>query len=167
MIGINNCDKCCNMQQAENVDQSKDNSESQVTICLFLQAMFHHDTPNVSWWVKFTPYVWCSLWFLYLGSCVTVCCLYYFLISTLYNFLLLPPTYCGSDISGTNQYLAPSLLPGWDVCCSRTAVGQLPAAAGPAAAPSLFRGKSHHPGLSQMFWSISTRSNTFYLPIYL
>ena len=29
MIGINNCDKCCNMQQAGNVDRSKDNLESQ------------------------------------------------------------------------------------------------------------------------------------------
>lgn len=107
MIGINNCDKCCNMQQVENVDQSKDNLDSQVTICLFLQAMFHHDTPNVSWWVKFTPYVWCSLRVLNLGICVSVCCLWYFLIFTLYNFWLIPPTYCGSDISGTNQYLAP------------------------------------------------------------
>ena len=117
MIGINDCDKCCNMQQVENVDQSEDNLDSQVTICLFLQAMSHHDTPNVSWWVKFTPYVWCSLWFLYLGICVSLCCLYYFLISTLYNFLLSTPTYCGSDISGTNQYLAQL----WDVCCCAAA----------------------------------------------
>ena len=64
---------------------------------------------------------------------VSAICMYFFLISTLYNFWLIPPTYCGSDISGTNQYLAPL----WDVCCSRTAVGQLPAAAGPAAAPPL------------------------------
>ena len=44
---------------------------------------------------------------LMLSICISVCCLQYFLISTLYNFLLLTPTYCGSDISGTNQYLAP------------------------------------------------------------
>ena len=75
MIGINNCDKCCNMQQTENVDQSEDNLESQVTICLFLQAMFHHDTPNVSWWVKFTPYVGCPLR-VQTFELVSVCCLY-------------------------------------------------------------------------------------------
>ena len=38
---------------------------------------------------------------------VSAVCMYYFLIFTLYNFWLIPPTYCGSDISGTNQYLAP------------------------------------------------------------